>query len=90
MIILVILLCFNRFYYSGKQSGPPFEIHHIRVITALKCIVQYKLIIVSQENVVKTLNVSLTNQLLEAVFNDASKYRQAIDSEYITMDTFLV
>lgn len=38
----------------------------------------------------KTLNVSLTNQLLEAVFNDASKYRQAIDSEYITMDTFLV
>lgn len=24
MIILVISLCFNRFYYSGKQSGPPF------------------------------------------------------------------
>lgn len=34
----------------------------------------------SLENVVKTLNVSLTNKLLEAVFNDASKYRQAIDS----------
>lgn len=32
----------------------------------------------------------LTNQdLLEAVFNDTSKYRQAIDSGYIRMATFL-